>query len=82
MPCHVKHHVHVQITLHGLSVFKYLSAAYFVLEAMVTNEFSSTTISCASGLDAKTQRVLQELFVNSTAAQKAVIRQAGLPQPG
>jgi hypothetical protein len=52
---------------------------------MVQNEFSGTTIDCASGLDAKAHRLLQGLFVDGTAmlaAQKAVIRQAGQQQPG
>lgn len=56
-----------------------------ILEAMVQNEFSGTTIDCASGLDAKAHRLLQGLFVDGTAmlaAQKAVIRQAGQQQPG
>lgn len=68
--------------MYGITMLRYISAAYFALEALVINEFSGTQMSCASGMDSGTRVLLDNLFTSASPAQRAALRQMERPQPG
>lgn len=72
----------LQVSLYGITTLRYISAAYFALEALVINEFGGTQISCETGLDSGTRVLLDNLFTSASAGQRAALRQMEKPQPG
>lgn len=63
-------------------MLRHISVAYFALEALIVNEFSGAQMSCEAGMDSGTRTLLQNLFTNASAVQRATLRQMEKPQPG
>ena len=68
--------------MYAVTMFKYVAASYFALEAVIRNEFAGDEISCAAGLDADTRTLLDDLFPNASVSQRVGFRQMARPQPG
>lgn len=68
--------------LQGLTYLRYLSAAYFALEALMVNEMSARVLDCSAGLGSELVETVTTGFANASAFQKAAINQLKDPQPG
>lgn len=65
-----------------LTQLRYISAAYFSLEALVQNEFNGMVNDCSRGLESGLVDMLQAGLTNATPMQKMVLNRMKDPQPG
>lgn len=65
-----------------LTQLRYISAAYFSLEALVQNEFNGRISDCSKGLEAGLVDMLQAGLANATPMQRTVLNRMKDPQPG
>lgn len=68
--------------MHWLTQLRYISAAYFALEALVQNEFNGRTSDCSGGLEAGLVDMLLAGLSNATPMQRTVLNRMKEPQPG
>jgi hypothetical protein len=65
-----------------MTQLRYLSSAYFCLEALALNEFGGSTIDCSGGLGAGLTRFMRTGLTTASPLQQAVLAQLSEPQPG
>jgi hypothetical protein len=65
-----------------ITQLRYISAAYFSLEALVQNEFNGRVNDCSSGLESGLVDMLQAGLMTATPMQKMVLNRLKDPQPG
>lgn len=68
--------------MHWLTQLRYISAAYFSLEALVQNEFNNRVSDCSKGLESGLVDMLQAGLTSATPLQKTVLNRLKEPQPG
>lgn len=71
-----------QVYMQWLTQLRYVSAAYFSLEALVQNEFSGRVNDCSKGLESGLVDMLQAGLMNASPMQKVVLGRMKEPQPG
>lgn len=65
-----------------LTQLRYISAAYFSLEALVLNEFSGRVADCSKGLESGLVDMLQAGLSSATPMQRTILNRLKEPQPG
>lgn len=71
-----------QVYMQWLTQLRYISAAYFALEALVQNEFTGRISDCSRGLESGLVDMLQAGLANATPVQRTVLNRMKEPQPG
>jgi hypothetical protein len=71
-----------QVYMQWLTQLRYISAAYFSLEALVQNEFTGRVNDCSAGLEGGLVDMLQAGLTNATPMQRTVLNRMKEPQPG
>lgn len=71
----------VSPSIQWLTQLRYISATYFALEALMTNEFKGGLLDCSKGLDSSQVQMLSSGLLGASVYQKAVIQQLARPQP-
>lgn len=72
----------LQVWMHWLTQLRYISAAYFALEALVLNEFTGQTSDCSKGLEARLVDMLKAGLSSATPLQLTMLERMKQPQPG
>ena len=68
--------------MQGATGLRYITAGYYLMEALMVNQFTGRTLDCSGGLGADVADTLTGSLVSASSLQKLVIEQLKEPQPG
>jgi hypothetical protein len=71
----------LQVHLQGITLLRYISAAYFAFEALMVNQFKGSIVDCSSGVDAGLVSTAAQGFPNMNGVQRGIFNQLAQPQP-